>query len=397
VSKKDDEEEVRVSLSQLDLLHLSSSEYENLVRGISSSRDLSSNEKQQLTRQRRLIKNRESAQASRQRKNSYIEDLDRKVNELVNENAHLKENVSTLTSDKNRLEVLLVQQTMGDKKDGINLGTDMLGIQFLSNKNGVCFTKPNQNNKTTVIVLMIILFSFGLLFHQAASLNSSPHLKSNRNLDVDAGVIPKKIQKRDRPPNQPPGLEDTLDLARPHIQVPVQALSKRRIRAERVDEKETAIGTGKSKKEKILKTSKRVVEHEKPEPSSKVTKHKRGEPSSSPSPPKTSSQLSQNTDLTQIGTILRPEIQNWKKNTTYLLCANVSEIIPPASVAPDDPYAPLMVSFLIPPDSFNTTCVKENSGSADAAKKISTEVLEVTCQVVDVCSIPLKRNHVSSM
>jgi len=150
------------------------------------------------------------------------------------------------------------------------------------------------------------------------------------------------------------------------------------------------------KKEKILKTSKRVVEHEKPEPSSKVTKRKRGEPSSSPSPPKTSSQLSQNTDLTQIGTILRPEIQNWKKNTTYLLCANVSEIIPPASAVPDDPYAPLMVSFLIPPDSFNTTCSKENSGSADAAEN-STEVLEVTCQVVDVCSIPLKRNHVSSM
>jgi len=131
------------------------------------------------------------------------------------------------------------------------------------------------------------------------------------------------------------------------------------------------------------------VKHEKSEPSSKVMKRKRGEPS--PSPKKSTQHSSQRTqDLTQIGEVLRPEIQNWKKNTTYLLCANVSEIIPPTSAAPDDPHAPLMVSFLIPPDSFSTSSAKKNSAS-EAVE--NCEVLEVTCQVVDVCSIPLKRNH----
>jgi len=290
------------------------------VRGISSSRDLSSNEKQQLTRQRRLIKNRESAQASRQRKKSYIEDLERKVNELVNENAHLKETVSTLSSDKNRLEVLLVQQTMGgDKKDGINLGTDVLGIQFLSNKNGVSFTKQNQNNKATVIVLMIILFSFGLLFHHVALSKSSPFINSNRNVDVDAGVIPKKIQKKDRPPNRLPGQEVVFDLAHPRIQAPVPAPTRKSRVEERVDQRELAIGAGLKKKAKIQKTSKRVVKHEKSEPSSKVMKRKRGEPS--PSPKKSTQHSSQRTqDLTQIGEVLRPEIQNWKKHNLPVVC-----------------------------------------------------------------------------
>jgi len=169
-------------MSKLDLLHLTLSEYEELVKGISSIRELSPNEKKQVTRQRRLIKNRESAQASRQRKKSYIQDLERKVNELVNENAQLKETVSSLTSEKNSLEVLL-QQAMSDKKC-VNLSHDV--FQVLSNKTDevTLKTSSNTNNNNTAVIVLLILFSFGLLFCQAAHPKNFPVINPDRNSEM---------------------------------------------------------------------------------------------------------------------------------------------------------------------------------------------------------------------
>jgi len=341
-------------VSELDLLHLSLTEYEELVTSITSGRDLSPNEKQQFTRQRRLIKNRESAQASRQRKKSYIEDLERKVNELVNENAQLKQTVTTLTSEKNRLEVLFVQQAMtGEKKEGVDLSTDV--FQVLNNKNGV--NLKSNNNKATMIVLLIVLFSFGLLFHQVATQKSFSVVNTDRNIEP---VVSKKTQKLDQ--FLVPGPVKVVDV---HPQLEEVMPSRH-----------------------LKKTTKRVMKHETSLPSRGTKRMKDDQPlqpiknqkSTNPPAPKSTRK-----DLSEVSKIIRPEIANWKPNTTYLLCTNVSQIIPPPSASIEDPDAPLMVSFLIPPDSLNgsqaTSSTSDNLGDES--------VLEVTCQVVDVSNIPL--------
>jgi len=100
----------QIAFSREELLTLTSEEFEAHVAKITSSRPLTPSEKSAVKRQRRLIKNRESAQASRQRKKDYVGDLEKRVDDLVNGNALLKEQYSSLTTEnrylKNEVEFL---------------------------------------------------------------------------------------------------------------------------------------------------------------------------------------------------------------------------------------------------------------------------------------------------
>jgi len=91
-------------LSRDELLKLSSKGLETYAASISSQRVLSADEERQLKRQRRLIKNRESAQLSRLRKKVYIEELERKVSLLTSDNENLTKQVSLVSSDKDKLQ-----------------------------------------------------------------------------------------------------------------------------------------------------------------------------------------------------------------------------------------------------------------------------------------------------
>jgi len=109
----------KISFTRDELLNLTSEEYEDHVRLVSSLRNLTASEKNAIKRQRRLVKNRESAQASRQRKKDYVGDLEKKVDDLMEgigklkeiyssvrtENNHLKNEVEFLTKLVNRIQV----------------------------------------------------------------------------------------------------------------------------------------------------------------------------------------------------------------------------------------------------------------------------------------------------
>jgi len=164
-------ENYKVTLSRDELLNLSSKQFEAYVKQLEGNKTLSDEEKKELKRQRRLIKNRESAQASRQRKKSYIDELEKKVMNLTNENSNLYDKVSTLTKENDQLktEVLYLQNVIS--KSGF---VDVLssGVQKVKSlKNDV------KNTLTTSgIAFCILLFTFGILFN--FNLDSNPFIES---------------------------------------------------------------------------------------------------------------------------------------------------------------------------------------------------------------------------
>jgi len=197
-----------------------------------------------------LIKNRESAQASRQRKKSYIQDLERKVNELVNENAQLKETVSSLASEKNSLEVLL-QQAMSDNKNGVNLSHDVFKVLSKKNDEVTLKTPSSTNNNNTVIVLFL-LFSFGLLFCQAAHSKNFPVINPDRNSEM---VEYKKNQKPEiKVPSRVSG--EVVDASsRPEEEIPSLRLKKTNNRV-RKHETRSSRGTKRTRDEALPQPNK---------------------------------------------------------------------------------------------------------------------------------------------
>jgi hypothetical protein len=286
---------------------------------------------------------------------SYIRDLERRVNELVNENSQLKGTVHALTSDKVRLEneVLRMQTVMSDtiSKNG-ELSEDMLDIQLLNSKN-LLGIRPNSQGSTTAI-LLIILLSFSLLFHNAVSTESydiqSPPTnhtrtvsntpKNSPKLDTDKDLLLKVTKKVEKLQQVPNGTQNKS--------------TKRVLR----HDKNTVVST-------------RSVKRRKEEPKSSTT--------STPSHISTPQNLYTPTPAPahSIQRVI-PDISKWRPNTTYLMCNNVSQILPPSNVVSNNPQN-VMVSLLIPPDTFGTP--KENS------------LLEVTCQVIEVSSVPLKLSN----
>jgi len=103
-----------IALDRTLLLRMSSTAFESYVSTVSTNKSLTTQEEKQLKAQRRLISNRESAQASRKRKKAYMEELElqvselnSKVTQLVENNAVLSAQVSGLTTENHSLQTQL--------------------------------------------------------------------------------------------------------------------------------------------------------------------------------------------------------------------------------------------------------------------------------------------------
>lgn len=162
-------EKIGIPLSREEMLKITSKDLENFTQVISSNRTLSSEEERQLKRQRRLIKNRESAQLSRLRKKMYIEDLERKLTSLTAQNETLTKQVAAVQADKKKLaeEVAYLQSII---KQSPQLSSAVANGRKSSPPKGV---------KTAGLCLLIVLFSFGLFFNVSPNRSSTNNQASN--------------------------------------------------------------------------------------------------------------------------------------------------------------------------------------------------------------------------
>jgi len=151
-------------------LTISSAEHEAFVQRLANTRDLSEAELKEVKRQRRLIKNREYAQTSRQKKKVTMGHVKDQVSTLESENDDLKAELAKLKSRVTELELenaslrVRLSKDLTSSEDG---STDSV-VDIAPRQKGGYFTKSNFSFRPAMAatsVLFVFLFAFGFLFN----------------------------------------------------------------------------------------------------------------------------------------------------------------------------------------------------------------------------------------
>lgn len=176
-----------VKLTTEELLHISSEEVDELIQKRVCGRSLTLAEQKEIQKQKRRIKNRESAFAHRRRKKSETELVHQELQKLRQENAKLvSENLKMKTENYElKNENSEIRKKFNSLKDLLKQ-TGNISLQALQ-KFGEYSTKVEpETKKKASAYLIIFLFSFGFLFSfisnnpfQSSWNSSSSHLASS--------------------------------------------------------------------------------------------------------------------------------------------------------------------------------------------------------------------------
>jgi len=155
-----------VLLSVDKLSAMSSQKLEEYAQNLAELRPLTSEEEKQLKRQKRLIKNRESAQLSRQRKKHYVEELEAQVKALTAENLQMQAQMQQINTKNQQLE------------------SQVLYWRGLSQQEQLAVAEDSKlfNSKNTAkagLCVLVILFSFGLFMNTISPNDATLRLKSS--------------------------------------------------------------------------------------------------------------------------------------------------------------------------------------------------------------------------
>lgn len=173
-----------VTLPRDELLKLSSQELEDYAENLRKVRKLTAEEEKDLRRQRRLIKNRESAQLSRVRRREHIEVIEAQLNEVQAENARLKLQVETLTAENLQLKQHIAASSSpatatlepqlpasppahcGDVSSAVNAGEHIASPSLIKMvQSWTTLGKGATANAVKATYLFVILLSIGLFFN----------------------------------------------------------------------------------------------------------------------------------------------------------------------------------------------------------------------------------------
>jgi regulator of replication initiation timing len=430
------------NLDQKILLQLSSRAFEEYVRRKTAVRDLTSEEKKDLKRQRRLIKNRESAQASRQRKKNYIEKLEAKVASLQQNNTQLRAQVAALTGDNTKLnqEVAnlqgLIKKTPALQQlwtSGINYVASLAKQQKEESQQAPASTQGN-NVKAAGVCLLVLLFSFGLFFPNSIA-------NGNNGLPFETAArepVPEVIPTTTRLFSSkgssdlvaadanlhrselcsfslPPGASSDFTLASSgrtllsenqfNTKRLEEAYASRVARmpvaaAAAVPEKQSEAAIVAAQVDAVVQNASFPIEQrsvvgdvDAMEVDQQGSQHVQvnavnhdGTLNATQVPSLAQPSMEQVSVESEASIVAAAAAQviNFKPNVTYLMCNNVQQITPVINTdMKEDPNAPTLISFLIPPDSLDSS--HKSSGRSSVQK----ELLEVTCKVVGVNLVPM--------
>lgn len=315
---------------------------------------------------KRLVRNRESAQASRQRKRDKLQELEAKVTKLEGEKGELKRYALTLETDNRRLREQLQQlasvRQFGDNQQGQwqqcgqqSDSSPELSLQFGEKQQqhqSHHKHAPLVNDKTKKVALMILCFTFGIWMKSQMPVTNVPAYPKYVREPIPE-VIPESLAN---------ARSNMVAVQQPHQPQSTQAAAQAQ-----------AVHVGRDLKQFAIdqKATRSTV------PSANTTFE-----NVTPSEFVNSSASVQmdNADESPLTQYLSYK-SNDHPNTAIMTCSNLRQIVP-SNQAPLNSNEPLYISLVVPPTS--------KAGShPNALGENSTTFTEITCRVESVKTVTL--------
>jgi len=346
----------QVTVSREHLLKITSDEYDNMIKGVTDKRGLTWAESKHIKTQRRLIKNRESAQASRQRKKEHTDTLAKQNEALRMENEALK-------------------------KDNKSLRDEVMKLTAIIKKTTVSMT-PTKNR----IVALALIFSFGLLYF---GMNKNPG-GAPPSVRLHANIGQRNLLEFEQASNESKEQAVSLTPVPTTTKVQTSKLTNRPITTV-----EPALRIQHQQKIQTFATSTETQKVNIPisenEPREKFIESTfasttgndfttaRMEEFSNESN-NDNSNFTKNLviDSESLTKFFDDEVIKYRRNTAYFTASDFQQLTPLQNEA-FDPNSPFYVSFIVP-----SSAMPNSNLASSPPQDISNGVVEINCQVIDV-------------
>eukprot|EP01091_Cochliopodium_minus_P020904 TRINITY_DN92_c0_g1_i1.p1 TRINITY_DN92_c0_g1~~TRINITY_DN92_c0_g1_i1.p1 ORF type:complete len:454 (-),score=136.15 TRINITY_DN92_c0_g1_i1:155-1450(-) len=193
IRKKHPEMQTSVTLSREKLLTTSTEDFNKWVDEMKSQRALTQEEVSDIRRQKRLIRNRESAQASRDRKKNEFILLEKQIKQLKEENQMAMKEITEMRYKINNLETENLYMKTTIQHNPV-LNEIYTGIDNIPTKNHTTTSNSSYINSKTVknagVCLFLLIFSFGLFFNVQNTMNQTQPKVYNPKLIPSANLLP---------------------------------------------------------------------------------------------------------------------------------------------------------------------------------------------------------------
>eukprot|EP01114_Cavostelium_apophysatum_P006939 TRINITY_DN1854_c0_g1_i1.p1 TRINITY_DN1854_c0_g1~~TRINITY_DN1854_c0_g1_i1.p1 ORF type:complete len:498 (-),score=158.37 TRINITY_DN1854_c0_g1_i1:139-1632(-) len=354
-----------VLLTETELLELSSQDYEDKLKAVLNERELTPAENRKAQDIRRKIKNRESARNSRQKKKDLLQTLADQVKQLQKE----KEEIAAHSVHLQKVNKNLTDQVVRLQEENQKLKTQKVqDLQSLVNKTSV----SSANVKKAGTALLVMLFSFGLLYNSASL--SSPIA---RQLVQQYGQMQTQ--------NQAGGARRILEYS---ADSSPEELTSRADSPVVIAQSPRTFGSNQGYQRRIQINSEvdpvvPVASADIPDVPSdtlipEIAEVQMGEFSNESQSTQfniTGDSLAQDRDGDLVNRYFEEDIIKYRPNTAYYACSDLTQLTPPKS-EPFDQDAPYYISFVVPSSGLpNHRLSNEDSDNT---------IVEIHCRVVDV-------------
>eukprot|EP01132_Coremiostelium_polycephalum_P010895 gene10895-13350_t len=388
-------------LSREELLKLTGKEPVKIVESPTNTPD----DEKTVKKQRRLIKNRESAQLSRMRKKIYIEDLEKKIGDLTEDNNSLREEVLYLQG--------IIKQLAGPNSNSILQNSPVNNQQQQSSSTSMSLDIGNSNNnnnnnvnsninnrsknvKAASVCLLIIFFSFGVFFNQPTNPTFSNSLSSSNGralapFESERTTTHSLLTLNEDPstePSIPPQspLQSTISVPSSPVISPVPSSPSLSLSSDLVLNVATTTTT--NKQNNNINTKKRSIKEESGDHHKKRMKiiPEGGHNDHYEDPPNDGGHHQQHL----LGSsVTSPDLRiiESPSHSSYIICSDQPRLISnnitqtTESILNSNSSSPLTIGLLLPADSLGNSIVTNQllNGSP-----LDRSILEISCQVQNI-------------